>query len=266
MSFDWSFFLEKLLFPNEVYLWGIFRTLSIAVLAQILGIVIGLIVGYGRLSKWRIIRGLSGLYVWVIRGIPALVLLVLLFAGMAAAGLARFQDIDAVFFSIPANYQAAVVGLGVHSGAYMAEIIRNGIQAVAPGQIEAAKALGLTQTQISRRIVIPQATRVIVPPTGNEFNGLLKTTSLVSVIGVQEIFLISQSVAAATFKVFEMMLVVSITYLILTGTWNVIQGVIETKLRAFEAVTPAYTWGQAARFYFKNPDRTITKVGNNDHR
>lgn len=253
MSFEWAFFFEKLFFPNDVYLWGIFRTLSIAILAQLLGIVIGLIVGYGRLSKWRILRALSGIYVWVIRGIPALVLLVLLFAGVAAAGLPRFQDFELGFLSIPANYQAAVVGLGIHSGAYMAEIIRNGLQAVAPGQIEAAKALGLTGSQINRRIVIPQATRVIVPPTGNEFNGLLKTTSLVSVIGVQEIFLISQSVAAATFRVFEMMLVVSITYLILTGLWNVIQGIIETKLRAFEAVVPAYTWRQAFVHYFRPP-------------
>lgn len=253
MSFDWSFFLEKLLFPNEVYLWGMFRTLTIAIFAQLLGIVIGLIVGYGRLSKWRIIRALSGTYVWVFRGIPALVLLVLLFAGMAAAGLPRFQDVELGLFNIQANYQAAIVGLGIHSGAYMAEIIRNGLQAIAPGQIEAAKALGMTTGQVNRRIVIAQATRVIVPPTGNEFNGLLKTTSLVSVIGVQEIFLISQSVAATTFRVFEMMLVVSISYLILTGLWNVIQGIIETKLRAFEAVIPAYTWREAVIFYFRPP-------------
>lgn len=251
MSFDWSFFIEKLLFPNEVYLWGLFRTLTIAMLAQILGIIIGLIVGYGRLSRFAIVRALSGLYVWIMRGIPVLVLLVLLFAGMAAAGLPRFQEISLGFVDIPANYQAAVVGLGLHSGAYMAEIIRNGIQSVLPGQIEAAKALGMTPVQIARRVVIPQATRVIIPPTGNEFNGLIKTTSLVSVIGVQEIFLISQSIASATFRVFEMMLVVSISYIILTGIWTVIQGVIEIKFRAFEAPVPAFTWRQAMGQYFR---------------
>ena len=251
MSFEWSFFIEKLLFPNEVYLWGLFRTLTIAVLAQLLGIVIGLVVGYGRLSKLGVIRALSGAYVWVMRGIPALVLLVLLFAGVAAAGLPRFQDINLGFLDIPANYQAAVVGLGIHSGAYMAEIIRNGIQSVLPGQIEAAKALGMTPGQISRRVVIPQATRVIIPPTGNEFNGLIKTTSLVSVIGVQEIFLISQSVASTTFRVFEMMLVVSISYIILTGLWTVVQGIIEVKFRAFESNIPAFTWSQAIRQYMR---------------
>ena len=251
MSFDWSFFIERLFFPNEFYLWGLFRTITIAVLAQLMGIVIGLVVGYGRLSKFAVIRALSGFYVWFMRGIPVLVLLVLLFSGLAAAGLARFEDIYLGTCAIPANYQAAVVGLGLHSGAYMAEVIRNGIQSVLPGQIEAAKALGFTPGQISRRVVIPQAIRVIIPPTGNEFNGLIKTTSLVSVIGVQEIFLVSQSVASTTFKVFEMMLVVSITYIILTGIWTVIQGILEIRIRAFESPTPAFTWGDAIRQYFR---------------
>lgn len=251
MSFDWSFFLERLFFPNEFYLWGLFRTITIAVLAQLMGIVIGLVVGYGRLSKFAVVRALSGFYVWFMRGIPVLVLLVLLFSGLAAAGLARFEDIYLGTFAIPANYQAAVVGLGLHSGAYMAEVIRNGIQSVLPGQIEAAKALGFTPGQISRRVVIPQAIRVIIPPTGNEFNGLIKTTSLVSVIGVQEIFLVSQSVASTTFKVFEMMLVVSITYIILTGIWTVIQGILEIRIRAFESPTPAFTWRDAIRQYLR---------------
>lgn len=251
MSFDWSFFIERLFFPNEFYLWGLFRTITIAVLAQLMGIVIGLVVGYGRLSKFSVIRALSGFYVWFMRGIPVLVLLVLLFSGLAAVGLGRFEDIYLGAFTIPANYQAAVVGLGLHSGAYMAEVIRNGIQSVLPGQIEAAKALGFTPSQISRRVVIPQAIRVIIPPTGNEFNGLIKTTSLVSVIGVQEIFLVSQSVASTTFKVFEMMLVVSITYIILTGIWTVIQGILEIRIRAFESPTPAFTWRDAIRQYLR---------------
>lgn len=263
MSFDWSFFMERLFFPNEFYLWGLFRTVTIAVLAQLMGIAIGLVVGYGRLSRLAVIRALSGFYVWFMRGIPVLVLLVLLFSGVAAAGLGGFRDIYIGSFPIPANYQAAVVGLGIHSGAYMAEIIRNGIQSVLPGQIEASKALGYTPSQIARRVVIPQAIRVIIPPTGNEFNGLIKTTSLVSVIGVQEIFLVSRSVASTTFKVFEMMLVVSITYIILTGLWTVIQGVIEIKIRAFESAVPAFTWREASRQYLRRSasDRLVVQEG-----
>ena len=258
MQFDWPFFWERLLNPNEAYLWAVFRTITIAVLAQLLGILIGFFVGFGRLSKWGIIRAASGFYVWVIRGIPALVLLVLLFSGMAAAGIARFDDIVIGSLVIPATYQAAIVGLGIHSSAYMAEIVRNGIQAVHKGQVEAAKALGMTTWQLSRRVVIPQATRVIVPPLGNEFNGLIKTTSLAMVIGVQEVFLVTQTVAAATFRVFELLIVVSITYLILTGIWQIIQTVIETKLQAYRADVPARTWGQAVKYSIRPPKTRTT--------
>lgn len=262
MQFDWPFFWDRLFNPNETYLWAVFRTLTIAVLAQLLGILIGFFVGYGRLSKWVVIRAFSSFYVWLIRGIPALVLLVLLFSGMAAAGIARFDDIVIGNLVIPASYQAAIIGLGLHSSAYMAEIIRNGIQAVHRGQIEAAKALGMTTWQLSRRIVIPQATRVIVPPLGNEFNGLLKTSSLAMVIGVQEVFLVTQTTAAATFKVFELMIVVAITYLILTGIWQLIQSVIETKLQAYKADVPARTWAQAVRYSIRMPTvRPEAKAG-----
>jgi polar amino acid transport system permease protein len=260
MSFDWTFFIDKLFFPEEEYLWGLFRTMTIAIFALLLGTAIGFVVGYGRLSKIAIIRSLSGLYVWIIRGIPPLVILVLIFVGVAAAGLPRFQQFSLGSLDVPANYQAAVVGLGIHTGAYMAEIIRNGIQSVLPGQIEAAKALGMSPSEIARRIVIPQATRVIIPPAGNEFNVLIKLTSLVSVIGVQEIFLISQSVASNTFRVFEMMMVVSISYLILTGFWSLVQGVVEIKIRAFESSVPAYTWRQAIAHFFRKPGIPDRKV------
>jgi polar amino acid transport system permease protein len=260
MSFDWTFFIERLFFPEERYLWGLFTTMSIAIFAMILGTIIGFVVGYGRLSQIRIIRFLSGLYVWIIRGIPPLVILVLIFAGVAAAGLPRFQDFFIGSIEVPANYQAAIVGLGIHTGAYMAEIVRNGIQAVQPGQIEAAKALGMSSVRIARRIAIPQAARVIIPPAGNEFNVLIKLTSLVSVIGVQEIFLISQSVASNTFRVFELMIVVSISYLILTGFWSIVQGIVEIKLRAFEALVPPFTWGEAFVHFFKRPGIPERKV------
>jgi polar amino acid transport system permease protein len=253
MSFDWEFFLERLFSPGENYLWALVRTIVIAVLAQLLGVVIGFILGFGRLSRFRLVRAACGFYVWVIRGIPALVLLVLLFSGLAAAGFYRFEDIRLGSLVVPATVQAAIIGLGLHSGAYMAEIVRNGIQAVARGQIEAGKALGMSTWQIGRRIIVPQATRVIVPPLGNEFNGMIKTTSLAMVIGVQEIFLVSQTAAAATFRVFELLIVVSITYLVVISVWNAIQGVIETKLRAYEADVPARTWWQAVKFYVRKP-------------
>ena len=102
---------------------------------------------------------------------------------------------------------------------------------------------------MSWRIVIPQATRVIVPPFGNDFNHMLKTTSLASVIGVQEIFLLTEAMSATTFKSFELLSVVALNYLVLTAIWNTIQGVIETKLRAHEIDRPVRTWWQSLIVY-----------------
>lgn len=251
MGFDWSFFLDRILNPGEPYLWALGRTVMMAVLAMLLGLLIGLVVGFGRLSRFALIRGLCGFYVWLIRGIPVLVLLVMLFSGMAAAGLFRFEDIRIGGLLITASFQAAVIGLGIHEGAYMAEIVRNGIQSVARGQVEAAKSVGMSGWQVAWRIVIPQATRVIVPPLGNDFNHMLKTTSLASVIGVQEIFLLTEGMSATTFKTFELLTVVALNYLLLTTIWNLIQGVIETRLRAHELDEPVRGWWQSMRYYFR---------------
>ena len=251
MGFDWSFFLDRILNPGEPYLLALGRTIFMAVLAMLLGLLLGVVVGFGRLSRITLVRAVCGFYVWLIRGIPVLVLLVMLFSGMAAAGLFRFSDIQLAGFTLSASFQAAVIGLGIHEGAYMAEIVRNGIQAVARGQLEAARSLGMGPWLVTWRIVIPQATRVIVPPLGNDFNHMMKTTSLASVIGVQEIFLLTEGMAATTFKTFELLSVVALNYLLLTAIWNFIQGVIEIRLRAHELDEPVFGWLQSLRFYLK---------------
>lgn len=252
MNFDWPFFWERLTAPGPLYMTALGRTIAMAVLAMAFGLLIGLVVGFGRLSRFRVIRMACGFYVWLIRGIPVLVLLVFFFSGMAAAGLFRFTDINIFGLAISGSFQAAVVALAIHEGAYMAEIVRNGVQAVARGQVEAAKSLGMGTWMLTRRIVLPQATRVIVPPLGNDFNHILKTTSLASVIGVQEIFQLTESMSATTFRTFELLIVVSITYLTLTSVWNVIQGVIETKLRAHELDMRVRGWGDAIRVYVRS--------------
>jgi polar amino acid transport system permease protein len=251
MSFDWPFFWERLVNPGDAYITALGRTIVMAVLAMALGVLIGVIVGFGRLSRFGLLRGACAFYVWFVRGIPVLVLLVLLFSGLAAAGLFRFSDVTILGFSISASFQAAVVALAIHEGAYMAEIVRNGIQAVARGQIEAAKSVGMGTWLLTRRIVLPQATRVIVPPLGNDFNHMLKTTSLASVIGVQEIFQLTESMSATTFRTFELLIAVSLTYLTLTTVWNVAQGIIETKLRAHELDVSVKNWRQAVQVYFR---------------
>lgn len=259
MGFDWSFFWDRLTNPGELYLQALGKTVVMAVLAMLLGLVIGIIVGFGRLSRFKPISWACGFYVWLIRGIPVLVLLVFFFSGLAAAGFFRFADLTIAGLTISASFQAAVIGLGIHEGAYMAEIVRNGIQAVARGQVEAAKSLGMGGLLVTRRIVLPQAARVIVPPLGNDFNHILKTTSLASVIGVQEIFQLTESMSATTFKTFELLVVVSITYLLLTTIWNFIQGVIETKLRAHELDEPVGSWRQSVVVYLRAGPRPATE-------
>jgi polar amino acid transport system permease protein len=249
MGFDWTFFVQRILSPGAPYLHALAVTVCMAVLAMLLGLLIGLVVGFGRLSRNAALRAACGFYVWLIRGIPVLVLLVMLFSGLAAANLFRFSDLQIAGFTLTASFQAAVIGLGIHEGAYMAEIVRNGIQAVARGQIEAARSLGMSAWQVTHRIVIPQAMRVIVPPFGNDFNHMLKTTSLASVIGVQEIFLLTESMSATTFKTFELLTIVALNYLVLTAVWNWIQAMIETRLRAHEADGPARTWWRSIVAY-----------------
>lgn len=242
MSFDWAFFWQRLVDPGEAYLLALGRTVSMAVLAMLLGLAIGVLVGFGRLSKLRALRFLCGFYVWIVRGVPVLVLLVFFFSGLAAAGFYRFADIEILGIPFSGSFQAAIVALAVHEGAYIGEIVRNGAQAVGRGQIEAAKSIGMTPLQVTWRVTLPQASRVIVPPLGNDFNHLLKTTSLASVIGVQEIFLITESLSATTFKTFELLVAVALSYLTLTTLWNFAQAAIEARLRVHERDADAETF------------------------
>ena len=150
-------------------------------------------------------------------------------AALAAGGIFRFEDIDLGFVVIPGNIQAAIVALSLNEGAYMTEIIRAGILAVDNGQTEAAKSLGMTYFKLMRRIILPQAIRVIVPPLGNEFNAMLKNTTLVSVIGVPELLLATQMITSATFRVFELYTVVALYYLTLTTLWGFVQAWLERR-------------------------------------
>lgn len=240
--FDAEFFWDQLLSPSPQYLGAVWRTIYMAVAAQLLGILIGVVIGFGRLSRSRIARFGAATYVWFMRGVPVLVIMVMLFTGLAASGIYRFSDITVLGVRIVAPVQAAIVALAINEGAYMGEIIRNGIQSVGKGQIEAAQALGMPWWMRMRRVVIPQATRVIVPPLGNNFNVMLKTTSLASVIGVQELFLSTRTMAAATFRVFELFTAAAVAYLLLTTAWSFVQAWIEWKLRRPELDADATFW------------------------
>src|SRR5262245_25716735 len=166
------------------------RTIYIAVVAQTLGVLLGLVAALGRMSRLWPARLVSGLYVLVFRGTPVIVQIFFVYYG--ANLLFGFtlipNSLDFGLFQLGGAALAGIPALGINEGAYMREIIRAGIDAIDKGQMEAARSLGMTYRLAMRRIVLPQAARVIVPPLGNEFNNMLKTTSLLFFIGVYELF------------------------------------------------------------------------------
>jgi polar amino acid transport system permease protein len=230
MQFDWQFFWKSLFTPSESFLNGLVLTIGISLVAMVLAILLGLVVALMRRSQYALVRGCASVYIWVIRGTPLLVQLVIVYTGFAAVGIYQFNDVSLLGLSLKAAVQAAVIGLMVNESAYIAEIIRAGLDSVPKGQFEAAASLGMTPGRLMRWIIVPQSLRVMVPPLGNSFNGMMKTTSVLSVIGVSEMFLVTQSISSATFHTFEIFIVAAIYYLALTTIWTFIQAWIENRL------------------------------------
>ena len=197
---------------------GALITLGLTILAQSIGIVLGLIVALARTSRWRGLRRIAGLYIWFLRGTPVLLQLIFVYAALPQFGI-RFSA-----------FQSAVVALSLNEGAYMAEIIRSGIQSVSAGQRLASRALGMKEWQVMRYVVLPQATRVIIPPTGNQFIGMLKTSALASVISVQELLLTAQRTASANFDYVPALASAAIYYLALTTIFTFLQEWLERRL------------------------------------
>ncbi|WP_189553287.1 amino acid ABC transporter permease [Streptomyces lavendofoliae] len=209
---------------------GAGRTLMISVVSMLIGLVLGVVLAVMRMSKNPVTGGVSWLFIWVFRGTPVYVQLLLWYS------LALIFPI----FEIPFIYKdemtdvmtplvVALLGLGLNEGAYMAEIVRAGIQSVDEGQTEAAHALGMTQAQTMRRVVLPQAMRVIIPPTGNEFINLLKTSSLVAVVSYPDLLRSAQIISGRTYAVMEMLFVASFWYLALTSIFSVGQYYLERR-------------------------------------
>jgi polar amino acid transport system permease protein len=229
VAFDWGFFIQSLFQPSEVFLTGLARTVYISVLAQALGTVGGLVIELLRRSRWRALRAAGSTYVWLIRGTPLLVQLVIVYNGLAAMNLYRFTDWTIGPVVVLGVIQAAIITLAANEAAYMAEIIRAALDAIDVGQSEAGTALGMTPAMTMRMVLLPQAARIVVPPLGNEFNLMMKSTSLLSVIGLQEMFLTAQAINSATFKTFEIFLTVAAYYLFLTTVWAFVQRWLERR-------------------------------------
>jgi polar amino acid transport system permease protein len=232
-NFRWS--VVRQYFTDDAILSGLMMTLVLTVLVMVGGVVLGILLAVMRLSPNPVLAGASGLYIWFFRGTPVLVQLIVWFNLAAlfprlSLGI-PFGPEFVVFDSnaIITPFVAALLGLGLNEAAYMAEIVRAGIQSVDEGQVEAAHALGMRRALAMRRIVLPQAMRVIIPPTGNETISMLKTTSLVSVISLGDLLYSAQIISARTFEIIPLLLVASIWYLVITTILTLVQTRIERR-------------------------------------
>lgn len=212
----------KYAFDSSV-LAGVRTTLMLTFASMLIGVSLGIILAIMRLSSNPLVSGAAWLYIWVFRGTPVLVqLLVWASLGALFPTLGLGIPFGHVFFSartfdlIP-GLAAALLGLGLNEAAYMSEIVRAGILSVDEGQGEAATALGMTKMQTLRRIVLPQAMRVIVPPTGNETISMLKTTSLVAYVPYYELLFKVQNIYTRTYQVMPMLIMASLWYLAMTS-------------------------------------------------
>jgi polar amino acid transport system permease protein len=232
-GFQWTW-VGHYLFDSRI-LHGVLVTLELTVLSMLVGIVLGVILASMRRSPNPLVSGASWLYIWFFRGTPLLVQLVFwyniaaLFPKISLGIPFGPAIIHGSANTIITSFVAALLGLGLNEGAYMAEIVRAGFLSVPEGQTEAAQSLGMTRLQILRVVVLPQAMRVILPPTGNETISMLKNTSLVSVIAYAELLYSAQLIYSANYKTIPLLIVASIWYLVMTSVAYVGQYFIERR-------------------------------------
>jgi polar amino acid transport system permease protein len=229
--FEWSV-VGHYMFDSRV-LEGLRVTLELTAIAMAIGVVLGVLLAVMRLSPNPLVSGSSWLYIWFFRGTPVLVQLTFWFyisalypklgLGIPFGPSIIHPDVN----SLIRPFAAAILGLGLNEGAYMSEIVRAGIISVDEGQTDAAQSLGMTRLQTIYRIVLPQAMRVIIPPTGNETISMLKTTSLVSTIAVADLLYSVENIYSTNFKTIPLLITASLWYLICTSVLYVGQYYLE---------------------------------------
>jgi len=221
---SWSGFFDYLANPFLAY--GALVTIGLTAAALFFGLILGIVIALMRLSGGPVLAGVAAFYCWVFRGTPLLVQLLIIYTGLPLFGI-RFSVLE-----------AALLGLSLNEAAYLSEIVRSGIMSVQKGQGEAARALGLRPVQVFRFVVWPQALRIIIPPLGNSVNGLLKTTSITSVISMEELLRRTQILIQERFLVLELFMVAALYYLLMTTAWDLVQRRLEARYgRAYAADT-----------------------------
>ncbi|WP_354146813.1 amino acid ABC transporter permease [Arthrobacter sp. 754] len=224
--------VAKYLFSDVIFK-GLLMTLGLTVVAMLLGTVLGVLLAICRISKNPVLSGFAAGYIWFFRGTPLLVQLIFFYNLSALVPQLSFGiPFAPPMWSTETNsvvtpMLVAILGLGLHEAAYMAEIVRGGLLSVDPGQREAGYSVGMTNYRVMRRVILPQAMRFIIPPTGNQVISMLKATSLVSVIAMADLFYTAQSIYNRTFETIPLLLVSVIWYLVLTTLLNIGQSFIE---------------------------------------
>ena len=194
-----------------VALQGVPVTVGVTLIAMVTGVVLGLVLALMKMSRIKVLTALASLYIEIIRGTPLIVQALIM-----AYGLPQLLQSSGISFRWPYLIIPAVIVCGLNSAAYVAEVIRSGIQAVDKGQMEAARSIGMTKGQAMKLIVIPQALKIVLPAFGNEFVSLIKETSVLSYVGVVEILRKGALWNAATFNTFEAYIGVALVYMLLT--------------------------------------------------
>lgn len=218
-------------FVYPIILQGLYHTIILAIACQLLGTVLGFFVALMRVSHNPVARQTAQIYIWLFRGVPVLLQLLIWYN----LGLAFTQVGIPGVFTISTNalispFVAALFGLGLNESAYMAEIVRAGFNSIDKGQIEAAHAIGMTPAKTLARVIVPQAMRVIIPPTGNDFINMLKETSLASVISYVELIQAANNISSHNLEVMETLLAAAAWYMILVTFASIGQQYVE---RAF---------------------------------
>lgn len=210
---SWNAFFDFLTSP--ALLRGAWTTVWLTLVTMVLGLALGLVLALMRSARPWVIRAIANFYLWLFRGTPLLVQLIIIYLGLPQVGI-KLSPIS-----------AALLGLALNEAAYLSEIVRSGIMSVPRGQFEAARAVGMTPATVLRVVVLPQAVRVMIPPLGNSFNGLLKTTTLVSVIAVEDLLRLTQYEVQTNFRVLEGLIAAACYYLAMTSVWTLIQQRVE---------------------------------------
>ncbi|MCY0903660.1 amino acid ABC transporter permease [Arthrobacter sp. H14-L1] len=250
----WNKVADYLFFPKIID--GIWVTLTISVLATIVGLLLGILLAIMRLSHNPVLNWLSTLYIWFFRGTPVLVQLIfwynLAFLFPRLVLQIPFTDVGIWWNTndVMTGFNSALLGLGLNLAAYFAETVRAGIQAVDTGQTEAAYALGMTPVKRMRVIVLPQALRIIIPPTGNEFISMLKTTSLVYVVAGNDLMTNASQIYKQNNLIMELLIVASLWYMVMTAIATFFQSKLEARYGA-EAVRLVRRPGLVQRAFLK---------------